>query len=81
MSAYLSHPLRTEAEARAAVGVSVAIKGDAVLLIRRGPRSGYTRCGDLADELTTERATAVAKDILAAVNVIETRKAREARGA
>ncbi len=78
MSAYLDQERRTEAQARAEIGVSVAIRGDSVLLIRHGQREGFTRCGDLADELSTDRARVVAMDILTAVNVIETRKAKGA---
>lgn len=77
ISPALTRPLRTETQARAEIGVSVVIRGDSVLLIRHGQREGFTRCGDMADELPADRARVVAMDILAAVNVIETRKAKE----
>lgn len=59
----------------APTAVSVAIKGNCVLLIRHGERGGLHRGADTADELTVEAAEIVARDIVAAITEIRRRKA------
>lgn len=55
-------------------GLSVAIKGSSVLIIRHGQRSGMTRAADLADELSVEAAEALAADMMKAIEEIRRRK-------
>ena len=60
-----------------ATGISVMLRGECVLLVRTGQRSGFTRSADLADELTWEAAELLARDLSEAANEIRRRKASD----
>lgn len=71
-SPYLSAEPRSEGVARASgLGLSVAIRGDRVLILSEGTQSGYLRNGRPAHELRPEDAREIAGDLARAADVID----------
>ncbi len=77
----LLHEPRSEIVARAALlGVSVAIRGNRVLIVNEGMESGYLRNGRPAHELRPEDARDIAADLVRAADVIDGKLANSGGG-